>query len=169
MISSLALASDSPTVNLGLSLEIGDLLVKLYALFQLDPTFCFPTDSSLLIWQLKTPAGVRLLYLSSNDIALPRDCELRSALERYLFTRGLRLHIDLPPLLHTAEPSLAVVVAARGSLEIRAVHEDVTVALLMVTLELLKLPFDTPEGSHPLGIVTTHHPPSNNSSLGEKQ
>lgn len=137
MPSSLAPAPDSPPVNLGLSLEIGDLLLKLHALFHLDPDFCFPTDSTRLTWQLKTPDGVRLLSLNSNDIALPRDSVLRSALEGYLSLLGLHLRIDLPPLLDRGEPSLAVVVVSRASLEIRAFHVNVTMALVMVTLELL--------------------------------
>jgi len=132
-----SLAADSPPPNLGFNPEIGDLFVKLDALFRLDPGFCYPTDATRLLWQLKTPDGVRLLHLNSNDIALPRACVLRSALEGYLCGQGLHLRIDLPPLLHTDEPSLAVVVASRESLEIRAVHEDVTMALLSVTLNLL--------------------------------
>ena len=111
--------------------------MTLNALFRFDPGFCFPTDATRLVWQLKTPDGVRLLYLGSNDIVLPRDCVLRSALEGYLCARGLHLRIDLPPLLQTGEPSLAVVVASDSSLDIRAAHADVTLALLMVTLELL--------------------------------
>jgi len=136
--------------NLGLNPEIGDVFMKLHALFALDPTFCFPTDSPRLVWQLKTPDGVQLLHLNSNDIALPRACVLRSALESYLCARGVHLRVDLPPLLRDGDPSLAVVVASRGSLEIRAVHADVTMALLTVTLELLNATLDTPESNQPL-------------------
>ena len=143
-------AADSPPPKLGLNPEIGDVFVKLHALFALDPTFCFPTDSTRLVWQLKTPDGVRLLHLNSNDIALPRACVLRSALESYLCARGVHLRVDLPPLLHTGDPSLAVVIASRGSLEIRAAHADATMALLTVTLELLNATLDTPESDQSL-------------------
>jgi len=129
--------ADSPPPKLGFNPEIGDLFVKLDTLFRLDPAFCFPTDATRLVWQLKTPDGVGLLYLNSNDIALPRACVLRSALEGYLCGQGLHLRVDLPPSLHTGQLSLTVVIGSRASLEICAVHADVTMALLTVTLELL--------------------------------
>ena len=55
-------AADSPPPKLAFNPEIGDLFVKLNALFRFDPGFCFPTDATRLVWQLKTPDGVRLLY-----------------------------------------------------------------------------------------------------------
>lgn len=124
--------------------------MKLHALFALDPAFCFPTDATRLVWQLKTPDGVRLLHLNSNDIALPRACVLRSALESYLCGQGLHLRVDLPPSLHTGQPSLAVVIGSRASLEICAVHADVTMALLTGTLELLSTSINPSDNDQPL-------------------
>ena len=150
MPSSLALTPGSPPVNYPFNPEIGDLFIKLHALFRLDPTFCFPTDSTFLAWQLRTPDGVRLLYLGSNDIAFPRDCVLRSALEGYLSALGVHLLIELPPLLSNGEPSLAVVVASHGPFEIRVFHTDVTMALLTVTLELLNAVNNPADDDQPL-------------------
>jgi hypothetical protein len=114
-----------------------DLLEKLRALHRFDAAFCFPTDSSCLVWQLKTPSGVRLLHLDRDDISFPRACVLRSALEGYCWSRGVHLHLDLPPAGREGDPSDVTVTASRASLEIRGVHADVTMALLEVTLELL--------------------------------
>jgi hypothetical protein len=74
-----------------------DLLEGLTRQHRCDPALCFPTDATRLVWQLRTPSGVRLLSLETDDLGDPRACVLRSALVGYWWARGVTLRIELPP------------------------------------------------------------------------
>jgi hypothetical protein len=115
-----------------------DLLEGLTRLHGCDPALCSPIDATRLVWQLKTPSGVRLLSLETDDLGDPRACVLRSALVGYWWARGVTLRIELPPATRDDDPSLVTVTALHEAFEVRASHVDETMALLEVTLEILE-------------------------------
>lgn len=127
-----------------------ELVSNLLELSRLDALLCFPVDASLSVWQLSTPDGVRLLDLRFDDLTAPRLDTLRTALEGYLRFRGIRLVIELGPLIPD-DPVGSVVARAFQWFDGRwhefcsVEHVNAALSLLALTTEFLQFAYSTLE------------------------